>query len=99
MSSPGAGKTSLLVATLALLDGMRAAVIEGDQEPSADAERMRATGVPALQVNTAPACPLAPQLIALAATHLSLRSEERRVGKARVGPLKPRRPPYPYHNN
>src|SRR3546814_11016811 len=72
MSSPGAGKTSLLVATLALLDGMRAAVIEGDQETSADAERIRATGVPAIQVNTGKGCHLDAQMIAQAAAPLGL---------------------------
>ncbi|PKM15171.1 MAG: hydrogenase accessory protein HypB [Gammaproteobacteria bacterium HGW-Gammaproteobacteria-2] len=72
MSSPGAGKTSLLVATLALLGEMRAAVIEGDQETSADAERIRASGVPAIQVNTGKGCHLDAQMVAQAALHLGL---------------------------
>ncbi|MGA1286293.1 MAG: hydrogenase nickel incorporation protein HypB, partial [Rubrivivax sp.] len=62
MSSPGAGKTALLVATLQALrmrDPARAmAVIEGDQQTSLDAERIRATGVPAVQVNTGKGCHL-----------------------------------------
>ena len=51
VSSPGAGKTSLLVETLErLLPDTTAAVIEGDQETSADADRIRATGAAAVQV-------------------------------------------------
>lgn len=72
MSSPGAGKTSLLVATLQRLGEIRAAVIEGDQETSADAERIRATGVPALQVNTGKGCHLDAQMVAQAIAHLEL---------------------------
>ncbi len=62
MSSPGAGKTALLVATLQALrtrdPGRAMAVIEGDQQTSIDAERIRATGVPAVQVNTGKGCHL-----------------------------------------
>ncbi len=59
VSSPGAGKTSLLVASLQrLLPDTSVAVIEGDQETSADADRIRATGAPAIQVNTGRGCHL-----------------------------------------
>ena len=59
VSSPGAGKTSLLVASLQrLLPDTTVAVIEGDQETSADADRIRATGAPAIQVNTGRGCHL-----------------------------------------
>lgn len=59
VSSPGSGKTTLLVATLAALkDEMALAVVEGDQQTSADADRIRATGVPAIQVNTGKGCHL-----------------------------------------
>jgi len=59
MSSPGAGKTSLLEATIgALGDELRIAVIEGDLETENDAERIRAHGVPAVQVATGSACHL-----------------------------------------
>ncbi len=59
VSSPGSGKTSLLVRTLQLLGGrVPAAVIEGDQQTEFDAERIRATGVPALQINTGKGCHL-----------------------------------------
>jgi len=59
MSSPGAGKTSLLEATIeALGDELRMAVIEGDLETENDAERIRAHGVPAVQISTGSACHL-----------------------------------------
>jgi hydrogenase nickel incorporation protein HypB len=59
MSGPGSGKTTLLVRTIAnLRGGVPIAVIEGDQETSFDAERIRATGVPAVQVNTGRGCHL-----------------------------------------
>ncbi|MBK5938700.1 hydrogenase nickel incorporation protein HypB [Halochromatium roseum] len=59
MSSPGAGKTSLLEATIEALQGeLRIAVIEGDLETENDAERIRAKGVPAIQIATGSACHL-----------------------------------------
>jgi len=59
VSSPGSGKTSLLVATIERLQGRcPVAVIEGDQQTSRDAERIRATGAPALQINTGKGCHL-----------------------------------------
>jgi hydrogenase nickel incorporation protein HypB len=59
MSSPGSGKTTLLVRTLKELAGrVEAAVIEGDQQTSLDADRIRATGVPAVQINTGKGCHL-----------------------------------------
>ena len=59
MSSPGAGKTALLEATIdALRDELRIAVIEGDLETENDARRIRAKGVPALQITTGTACHL-----------------------------------------
>ena len=59
VSSPGSGKTTLLVETLKRLGGRwPAAVIEGDQQTSFDADRIRETGVPALQVNTGKGCHL-----------------------------------------
>lgn len=58
-SSPGAGKTTLLERTIRGLDGRRpVAVIEGDQETLLDAERIRATGCRAVQVNTGAGCHL-----------------------------------------
>lgn len=59
VSSPGAGKTSLLVRAVSELKQSRpVAVIEGDQQTSNDAERIRATGVPAIQINTGKGCHL-----------------------------------------
>jgi hydrogenase nickel incorporation protein HypB len=59
MSSPGAGKTSLLEATIEALGGeFRIAVIEGDLETENDAERIRAHGVEAVQISTGSACHL-----------------------------------------
>ncbi len=59
VSSPGAGKTSLLVRAVSELQNeYEVGVIEGDQQTSNDAERIRATGVPAIQVNTGKGCHL-----------------------------------------
>jgi hydrogenase nickel incorporation protein HypB len=59
VSSPGAGKTTLLVETIkALKDRFPIAVIEGDQQTEHDADRIRATGTSALQINTGRACHL-----------------------------------------
>jgi hydrogenase nickel incorporation protein HypB len=71
MSSPGAGKTTLLVRTLgALREAHAVGVIEGDQETSLDADRIRATGAPAVQVNTGKACHLDAAMVARALTQL-----------------------------
>ena len=59
VSSPGAGKTTLLVETIrALAAELPLAVIEGDQQTSFDADRIRATGARAIQVNTGKGCHL-----------------------------------------
>ncbi len=59
VSSPGSGKTTLLTRTLQDLSGdLPMTVIEGDQETSNDAERIRATGVRAIQINTGKGCHL-----------------------------------------
>lgn len=59
VSSPGSGKTSLLTRTLSDLKGKFAmSVIEGDQQTANDAERIRATGVKAVQINTGKGCHL-----------------------------------------
>jgi hydrogenase nickel incorporation protein HypB len=64
MSSPGAGKTALLEATIdALRDEFRIAVIEGDLETENDAARIRAHGVPAIQITTGTACHLDAHLL------------------------------------
>ena len=59
VSSPGSGKTTLLCKTIEMLKGRRAvAVVEGDQQTSQDADRIRATGAPAVQINTGKGCHL-----------------------------------------
>ena len=59
LSSPGSGKTSLLVRSIEHLAGkLPVAVIEGDQATANDADRIRATGAPALQINTGKGCHL-----------------------------------------
>jgi hydrogenase nickel incorporation protein HypB len=59
MSAPGSGKTSLLEATIdALGKEFHIAVIEGDLETENDAVRIRAKGVPAVQITTGQACHL-----------------------------------------
>ncbi len=59
VSSPGSGKTTLLTRTIEdLKSELALAVIEGDQQTAHDAERIRATGVRALQINTGKGCHL-----------------------------------------
>ncbi|MBW1999159.1 MAG: hydrogenase nickel incorporation protein HypB [Deltaproteobacteria bacterium] len=59
MSSPGAGKTSLLERTIdALKDDLKMGVIEGDIQSSQDAERVAKKGIPVVQINTGGACHL-----------------------------------------
>jgi hydrogenase nickel incorporation protein HypB len=73
VSSPGSGKTTLLTETLLKLkDSVPCAVIEGDQQTVNDAARIRATGTPAIQVNTGKGCHLDAQMIADAAPRLPL---------------------------
>lgn len=57
MSSPGAGKTTLLERTI-IDSGLILSVIEGDQETTVDAERIRAAGARSVQVNTGAGCHL-----------------------------------------
>lgn len=68
VSSPGSGKTTLLCATIEALrrraSSAEVAVIEGDQQTRFDAERIRATGAPAIQVNTGKGCHLDAQMVA-----------------------------------
>jgi len=74
MSSPGAGKTSLLEATIRALRGrMRIAVIEGDLETENDARRIRGTGAQAVQITTGNACHLDAGMVHAALHTLVLR--------------------------
>jgi len=71
LSSPGSGKTALLVRTITALQGRwPIAVIEGDQQTSNDAERIRATGVRAVQINTGKGCHLDAHMVGHALDHL-----------------------------
>lgn len=64
MSSPGSGKTTLLTETIEQIkQKVGCAVIEGDQQTSNDADRIRATKVPAIQVNTGKGCHLDADMI------------------------------------
>ncbi|TAN53150.1 MAG: hydrogenase accessory protein HypB [Methylococcaceae bacterium] len=73
VSSPGSGKTTLLERSLRHLQGRRPlAVIEGDQQTQNDAERIRATGVQAIQINTGKGCHLDAHMIAHALETLAL---------------------------
>jgi hydrogenase nickel incorporation protein HypB len=73
MSSPGAGKTALLEATIVALGGRyRIAVIEGDLETDNDAARIRAHGVAAVQITTGTACHLDAHLVHRALHELPL---------------------------
>ncbi len=73
LSSPGSGKTTLLEKTIKALDGaLPLAVIEGDQETSRDADRIRALGIPAIQINTGAGCHLDAHQVIHAAEKLPL---------------------------
>jgi hydrogenase nickel incorporation protein HypB len=65
VSSPGAGKTTLLERTIRDLSGsFPISVVEGDQETLNDAERIRATGCPVVQINTGAGCHLEAEMLA-----------------------------------
>lgn len=67
LASPGAGKTSTILATIeALKDKYRIAVIEGDIASDVDAVKIREVGIPAVQINTGGACHLESAMIARA---------------------------------
>ncbi|WP_374602933.1 hydrogenase nickel incorporation protein HypB [Niveibacterium sp.] len=72
VSSPGSGKTTLLVDTIRRW-GARSpvAVVEGDQQTAFDAERIRATGAAAVQINTGKGCHLDAHMVAQAADQLA----------------------------
>ncbi|MCU0508168.1 MAG: hydrogenase nickel incorporation protein HypB, partial [Anaerolineae bacterium] len=73
MASPGAGKTSVILATAARLpQDVRPAVIEGDLASSIDTEKMLAAGIPATQINTGGNCHLDAPMIRAALPTLPL---------------------------
>jgi len=70
-SAPGAGKTTLLQALIRQIGGrFPLAVIEGDQETARDADRIRSTGAPVVQINTRTGCHLDAQMVNAAVTAL-----------------------------
>jgi len=72
VSSPGSGKTTLLVRTIEQMAGkLPVAVIEGDQQTTFDADRIRATGAPALQINTGKGCHLDASMVETALDRLA----------------------------
>jgi len=73
ISSPGSGKTTLLVRTISdLNESVRMGVIEGDIQTDIDAERIRATKAPAIQINTEGACHLSAAQVGKALEELPL---------------------------
>jgi hydrogenase nickel incorporation protein HypB len=72
MSSPGAGKTTLLARTIRDLSARLAiAVIEGDQQTAIDADRIRAAGAAAIQINTGKGCHLDAHMVGHAIERLA----------------------------
>ena len=73
MSSPGAGKTSLIMSTInRLRDGMRIAVIEGDVASSVDADKISNMGIPVVQINTGGGCHLDANMVESGVNNLPL---------------------------
>ena len=73
IASPGAGKTSTIMATIdALKDSYRLAVIEGDIAGDVDAQEVKDAGVPAVQINTGGSCHLEADMVAQALNVLDL---------------------------
>jgi len=71
MSSPGAGKTTLLEKTIGVLSHSAPVyVVEGDQATLNDAERIKATGAPVVQINTGTGCHLDADMLARGMTEL-----------------------------
>lgn len=74
MSSPGAGKTSLLERTVDLLkDDLHVGVVEGDIQTSKDSERLERFGIQIVQINTGGACHLDANMIKSALADLDLK--------------------------
>ncbi|MGI6105375.1 MAG: hydrogenase nickel incorporation protein HypB [Raoultibacter sp.] len=73
LASPGSGKTSTILATIdALRDEFNIAVIEGDIASNVDAEKIKAQGIAAVQINTGGACHLESEMIRRAVNVLDL---------------------------
>ena len=73
LASPGSGKTSTILSTIdALRDEFNIAIIEGDIASSVDAEKIKAQGIPAVQINTGGACHLESAMLTRAVDVLDL---------------------------
>lgn len=73
MASPGAGKTSVILATSERLGaGIHPGVIEGDLASSIDADKIAARGIPVVQINTGGGCHLDAPMVKIALTNLPL---------------------------
>ncbi|MEA1958821.1 MAG: hydrogenase nickel incorporation protein HypB [Chloroflexota bacterium] len=73
MSTPGAGKTSLILKTIKGLEAaVRIGVIEGDVQSSIDAERIAREGIPVLQINTGGECHLDANMLQRALNNMPL---------------------------
>ncbi|MGB2806831.1 MAG: hydrogenase nickel incorporation protein HypB [Sedimentisphaerales bacterium] len=73
ISSPGSGKTTILARTISdLKDKIKIGVIEGDIQTEIDAERIRATKAPAVQINTDGACHLSAAQVSSALENLPI---------------------------
>jgi hydrogenase nickel incorporation protein HypB len=71
LSAPGAGKTTLLERTIRDIAGeIPISVLEGDQATTLDGDRIRAAGVPAVQINTGTGCHLEAEMVARGLTEL-----------------------------
>jgi hydrogenase nickel incorporation protein HypB len=76
VSSPGSGKTTLLLRTIERLRGrVPIAVIEGDQQTSRDADRIRASGVESVQINTGKGCHLDAHMVGHALERMHLHQD------------------------
>jgi len=74
ISSPGSGKTTILTRTINELKGkIKIGVIEGDIQTDIDARRIKATGAPAIQINTNGACHLSAAQVNNALTKLPIK--------------------------
>ncbi|MGI6590820.1 MAG: hydrogenase nickel incorporation protein HypB [Eggerthellaceae bacterium] len=73
LASPGSGKTSTIQATIdALRDEFNIAVIEGDIAGQVDSEKIKAQGIPAVQINTGGSCHLEGNMLSRALAALDL---------------------------
>src|SRR4030042_2514676 len=82
MSSPGAGKTSLILSTIKHMSKKtRITVIEGDVASSVDAEKVNALGIPVVQINTAGGCHLEAFMVEEALNDLPLKDTDQ-IGRA-----------------